>query len=293
MSRTSRTNASAPVILPDSPFLELEIIPGHTRMSHCHWQDFRNNDWNLLELVDGCGVAQCDEIQMVLRPRTFYLFAPTQTGRWYRTERWEGYWCHFTPRLPIEWPALHPGIYALTELDTPPLEVRRIHRNLMEINRLARSNRDGWYPLAGNLIENILLRGNLLAHHQKMPLPLQKAVNLLNDFSSPRTMDEIAEQIGMSRSSFYCAFRSKYGISPRLFREQRQFHAVCQLLTETSLPLREIARSCGFPEMPQFFLRFKTLFGVTPGNYRETHGLRESVTPDCVNPHFRDPSAEQ
>lgn len=255
-----------------SPLQDIDVVAGHSDIRHtCDWETFRNNDWNLIVMVSGHGSARVGSDEFPMKSGSLYLFAPTEERRFYSTKGWLSYWVHFPLHVPLEWPELLPGAYSLTP---SAAEFRRDMRELMEVLKLAMGCRRGWHLLALNLIQNVILRGNMLSHSVSADERLLKAETLLDDFEKPMDMDRIAAECGMSRSVFYVRFREVYGLSPRAWRERAQLNMIRVLLESTSLSLAEVCSRCGMHDMPQFFKRFKRCFGVTPTQYREQFRLK-------------------
>ena len=249
-----------------SPLVDVDVVAGRSEMrSPLVWETFRTSDWNLIALVSGEGIAGVGKREFAMRAGSFYLFPPTDQRRFYSTKRWLAYWAHFPLRIPLEWPEVIPGVYSLTPSASG---FRRSIRELMEVLKLAMGCRRGWHLLALNLIQSILLRGNLGNGADAVDERLLKAESLLSDFCNPAEVDRVAAACGMSRSVFFVRFRERYGVSPRVWRERCQFVMARILLESTSLPLAEIASRCGFYDMPQFFKRFKRSAGMTPSRYR-------------------------
>ena len=252
-----------------SPLQDIDVVAGHSLIcSPSRWETFRNDDWNLVIMVSGEGIAWVGEHEILMKKGSLYLFAPSGSRRFYSTKSWLSYWVHFPLRIPMEWSALKEGVvYSLT----PSASVfRRCVRELMEVLKLAMGCRRGWHLLALNLIQSVILRGNMLSFRSgPVDEQLLKAETFLSRFEKPMDMDRIAAICGMSRSVFYVRFREAYGLSPRAWRERGQLNAVRILLESTSRPLAEVCARCGMHDMSQFFKRFKRYFGMTPARYRE------------------------
>ncbi len=96
------------------------------------------------------------------------------------------------------------------------------------------------------------------------------ACKLLID-SSPTdipSVDWLAAQLDVDRSTLFRHFRAAYGISPKQYIERRRFRKACALLRETSLSIKEIAATCGFVDVCYFSRSFQKRFGVPPGRWR-------------------------
>lgn len=62
----------------------------------------------------------------------------------------------------------------------------------------------------------------------------------------------VAEMLGLSRSSFFIAFRNATGCAPYQWLLARRIEQARQLLRTTDLPLAEIALECGFADQSHF-----------------------------------------
>ena len=80
---------------------------------------------------------------------------------------------------------------------------------------------------------------------------------------------EIAEKIGYSYSHFRSLFAKKEGITLKQFQLGIRFTHAKELLSETDIPIKEVAKRCGFSSDIRFVSEFKNKFKITPQNYRE------------------------
>lgn len=85
------------------------------------------------------------------------------------------------------------------------------------------------------------------------------------------TVDEILAQVSISRSQLEHKLRRYIGRSPQVEIRRVQVARVCELLTETTLPLKEIAHQTGFTHVEYLSVVFKRITGDTPGQYRTKH----------------------
>ncbi|MBO5050915.1 MAG: helix-turn-helix transcriptional regulator [Clostridia bacterium] len=81
--------------------------------------------------------------------------------------------------------------------------------------------------------------------------------------------EEIAAALGCSAPAVYRYTAKYFGMSPANYiNHVRLTHAAWQL-EQTSAPVRQIALSVGFEDMPYFTRLFKKSFLLPPGEYRE------------------------
>ena len=72
----------------------------------------------------------------------------------------------------------------------------------------------------------------------------------------------------MSRSALYTKLRNMLGISPADFIRDVRLKRAAQLLSDTNMPIGEIADRVGYNTHKAFAANFKKMFGVLPSEYR-------------------------
>lgn len=86
----------------------------------------------------------------------------------------------------------------------------------------------------------------------------------------PITVEEVAGFVGLSRSQLFRAFRQAAAVSPREALAQSRASQARVLLTTTSLPMAQIASSCGYANAAHFSAAFHRDCGMSPLEYRKT-----------------------
>ncbi len=79
---------------------------------------------------------------------------------------------------------------------------------------------------------------------------------------------ELAAVAQLSPFHFSRVFKRATGITPHQMVAQRRLDRACRLLSEGSLPLAEIARTCGYANQSHFTAVFGRALGMPPGRYR-------------------------
>lgn len=82
------------------------------------------------------------------------------------------------------------------------------------------------------------------------------------------TVADVAERLGVSRSSLERRFRTHAGRSPQQEIRNTQVERIKELLAETDLTLSEIARLTGFTHTEYMTVVFKRMTGQPPSRYR-------------------------
>ncbi|MFP6762603.1 MAG: helix-turn-helix domain-containing protein, partial [Planctomycetaceae bacterium] len=81
---------------------------------------------------------------------------------------------------------------------------------------------------------------------------------------------DVLRQVLLSRRMLESRFQKILGRSPHQEITRLRIERVKQLLTETDLPLSEIAARTGFQHNEYMSVAFKKAIGVAPGKYRRT-----------------------
>lgn len=82
------------------------------------------------------------------------------------------------------------------------------------------------------------------------------------------TLQELAAEIGYSRSHFLRMFRATTGMTPHRYVLKRRLERARQLLEHIQLTIAEVAMICGFSSHAHLALAFRKEFGITPTEYR-------------------------
>jgi AraC family transcriptional regulator, regulatory protein of adaptative response / DNA-3-methyladenine glycosylase II len=112
----------------------------------------------------------------------------------------------------------------------------------------------------------------------------QAAANLLED----RTLDEegldaVASHLGITDRHLRRAFGAEFGVSPVEFAQTQRLLLAKRLLTDTSLPVTEVAYASGFGSLRRFNALFKQRYRLQPSQLRRH--MRGGVPPsaDALN----------
>lgn len=89
-----------------------------------------------------------------------------------------------------------------------------------------------------------------------------------NDFANLDGISTLADQLGISLSHFTREFTKETGINPIKYLTNIRLQNSMQLLTNTDLPINEIAIKCGFSCANYFSKIFKKNSHVTPYQFR-------------------------
>lgn len=85
------------------------------------------------------------------------------------------------------------------------------------------------------------------------------------------SLNDFAKLCHRSLSRFKRDFREHFGIPPGRWLLERRLACSARLLTTTNLSVTAIVFECGFEQPSHFSRAFKTKYGQTPSEYRDTH----------------------
>lgn len=86
----------------------------------------------------------------------------------------------------------------------------------------------------------------------------------------PTTVGALAQMCHLSESRFYSRFHTATGTSPMEYRRRLLIMEAQRLLTESTMPITEIAFSLGFESETYFRRTFHASVGMSPREYRKS-----------------------
>ncbi len=160
-----------------------------------------------------------------------------------------------------------------------PDKQRWIEATMVMAARELRATGNGGSTLAPGLCR-LLLMTALRAYLEQTPAPvgwlggmshprISRALSRIHsDMASPLRVDDLAVEVGMSRSAFVEAFSDVVGVSPRKYLQLQRIEKAARLLRETDLTSAEIAYRVGYDAPEAFSRAFKRKKGTSPKGYR-------------------------
>ena len=98
---------------------------------------------------------------------------------------------------------------------------------------------------------------------------IEKAIELIHyNYKEPLPIEYVAEITGYSKSNFCKMFKKIVGESFHKALNRRRAECAAGLLTVTNLSVAEITDEVGFSEPKAFCRIFKSIYGISPGQYR-------------------------
>ena len=100
------------------------------------------------------------------------------------------------------------------------------------------------------------------------------------------TVRDIADELHISYYHLSHVFKQEMSLSLQDYLISCRMNEACRLLTDTYMSMGEIASSVGYSNQSHFSVQFKTLKGVSPGQYRRTYSDKtQDELPDDGQQH--------
>lgn len=113
-----------------------------------------------------------------------------------------------------------------------------------------------------------------------------RALRLIDDGLADDGVAALAGRLHISERHLHRLFVAELGVTPTAVIRTRRLLLAKQLLTETSLPVTDVAFAAGFGSVRQFNATMKDAYGFTPSELRATAGPRPPSPPAAgTSPH--------
>ena len=96
---------------------------------------------------------------------------------------------------------------------------------------------------------------------------------ILNHYQQNISLDDVANHMGMNRSSLCVFFKRIQGKSLFTYLNEFRIGSSCLMLRETNASIAEVCHAVGFNDVPYYNRLFKRMKGMTPNAYRPAEQL--------------------
>lgn len=262
---------------------ESEIAPyvgmfsGHYDVSHGYSarRTHGGPDWLLIATISGAGRFRYRGGELTTSAGDLVLLRPGAPHDYacVENERWNLLWTHFEPRPAwyelLSWPEFAPGMMLLN-LGEPVMR-QKVLSQFAEAHRLATGRLARREAFAMAALEMTLLlcdTQNPLTQKAALDPRIQAALEIVfSRLSEKLTLNDLAEEAGLSPSRFAHLFREQVGSPPLQFLDMRRLDRAKQLLDRSGVSIGAVAEEIGFEAL--YFSRwFKRHTGMGPRAYR-------------------------
>ncbi|WHA39849.1 helix-turn-helix transcriptional regulator [Agrobacterium larrymoorei] len=154
-----------------------------------------------------------------------------------------------------------------TFASSPYIDLSRHSISLAHHMRFSLTNGDG-DPEALRLWAELLV-GSFIEEKPDMAarlLILKRMIEI--DPFQPWTVEHMAAQTEISTSRLHTLFRDYFDATPHLWLADARMKKICALLSNSALPIAEIAQRAGFSDQTALTRAMKKSLGTTPAAYR-------------------------
>jgi AraC-like DNA-binding protein len=99
---------------------------------------------------------------------------------------------------------------------------------------------------------------------------IRRAMQLLHQPNTPIQLDSIADQVGLSRPHFFDLFKKCTGVTPNRVSNAIRMERAIALLTQSTVPMADLAEDLYFATPGNFSRFFKSQIGINPNAFRRT-----------------------
>jgi len=118
----------------------------------------------------------------------------------------------------------------------------------------------------------------------------QRAVGLIEEgFLHEANLQQLAEHMGISERHLRRVFHKEFGVNLIGFVQTQRLLLAKRLLTETSIPITEVALNAGFASLRRFNSLFKNRYGFKPSHFRRAMPLTEPLSSLVFRLSYRPP----
>ncbi len=98
---------------------------------------------------------------------------------------------------------------------------------------------------------------------------LSRVVAYIHDhLDEPLDLNRLAEVAHLSRFHWHRVYQALYGETIAATVRRLRLHRATGYLANTTLPIEQVSRKCGYPNVQSFTRAFSGLFGTSPSRYR-------------------------
>ncbi len=138
--------------------------------------------------------------------------------------------------------------------------------------------------IAQDLVVQVIRPGNQSQY--SAPLSLQRYANeslekllpwLESRMSSPTTVAEMADKMGLSERQFHRQCVAQFGRTPAKILLEIKLNHARNLLQDKDIPITNIGNMCGFSGSAAFSKAFKKQFSISPAMFRKHWAMQEDI----------------
>ena len=236
------------------------------------------SEYQLLYITEGQGVFHSRTVpEARLKEGDFFLLFPGEWHSYHPTgpRGWKKYWIGFRghnidDRVRAGFLSPTKPIYHVGFSD----DIVHLYRDALQAAQAEEaSSQQVMAGIVNHLIglmyskeRNIELKAR---HQDHVDLINRARLRIREELESPLTIQQVAEDLGMSYSNFRKLFKEHTGLSPATYQQDLRLQRAKELLSTTTLSIKEIAYRLDFESPDYFSSKFKIKTGRKPSDLRK------------------------
>lgn len=232
--------------------LPLGVMAVGSYLLNQDWEEFWSENWfaQLFWVYQGEGVFQLGDREYTVRKDDLFVYFPNSDHRIRSSsDKWGYCWIDFDHADSVRWLkgfGFHEGKFHSGACP------RDLFKEVGDAIRLR--SREGECR-AANLAHEILVMASQGMEPEPDSLMLRAKQRMDEGFSDPDlTVQSLAEELGMHRSTLFRMFRKQYGATPNDYLKQQRLNQALQMVQQGHNSNEEIARACGYSD-PYYLAR--------------------------------------
>jgi AraC-like DNA-binding protein len=234
------------------------------------------NEYQLLYNPEGEGIFQSTNQKPIrLKPGDMFLLFPGEWHTYHPDPKvgWKSYWIGFrgknmddrvragflTPTKPI----YHVG-YSFTIEGL----YKRAYEAALEEAAFSQQLMAGIVNHLIGMMYSLERNRELSKNQQQVDMISRARMRIRESLESDTTIQQIAEELGVSYSNLRKLFKEHTGLSPATYQQELRLLRAKELLSTTELSIKEIAYRLNFESPDYFSAKFKAKMGLKPSEVR-------------------------
>jgi len=234
-------------------------------------------EYQLLYITEGEGIFHSSTVaKATLREGDFFLLFPGEWHSYHPTGQrgWKCFWIGFKGHnmddrvranfLSPSKPIYHVGYSA---------DIVSLYRKAYEA---AQEEAAYSQQLMAGIVNHLIGTMYSLERNIELKSRNQTHVDMINkarlrireSLETPLTIQQVADEMGVSYSNFRKLFKEHTGLSPAIYQQELKLQRAKELLTTTSLSIKQIAYQLNFESPDYFSAKFKAKTGRKPSELR-------------------------
>lgn len=234
------------------------------------------NEYQLLYVIEGQGVFHSDHrSETPLKEGDLFLLFPGERHSYHPLLQtgWKSYWIGFKGKnmddrvsagfLTVEKPIYHVGYSA---------EIIQLYKAAY---KAAQEEKAYSQQLLAGIVNHLVgmmysLERNIELNKEHLYVDTinRARLRIRESLESSVTIQDIAEELGMSYSNFRKQFKLYTGLSPAMYQQDLRLQRAKELLSTTNVSIKEIAYRLNFDSPDYFSAKFKIKTGRKPSDLR-------------------------